>query len=121
MRAPEIPLPEAVEAHRRTHVPYASWCAECVAGRGSDNPHRRLYGELAAPPVVACDNNVLSVAGGGDNSNIVTSIVMVDCETTYATASVVPYIGPETFPVRFGLLFLQDLGYPRMVLKTDGA
>ena len=34
MRAPELPRSEAVEAHRRTHVPYAAWCDERVAGRG---------------------------------------------------------------------------------------
>ena len=34
MRAPELPTSEAVETHRRTHVPYAAWCGECVAGGG---------------------------------------------------------------------------------------
>ena len=45
---------------------------------------------------------------------------MVVCETTYATATVVPNKGPDAFSVRFGVQFLQEFGYPRKVLKIDG-
>ena len=45
---------------------------------------------------------------------------MADCETTYATASVVPNKGPDALPVKSGVLFLQALGYHGMVLMTCG-
>ena len=119
MRAPELPLPEAAEAHRRTHVPYAAWCEECVAGRGWEPPPQTLSG--------ACGD-----ASGGMRFPFLLrrwrrrqieycpSLVMADCETTYATASVVPNEGQYLVSVGFGVLFLQELGHPRMVLMTDG-
>ena len=94
--------------------------ARNVSLEGSDNPHRRLCRERAATPYVSCDYQ-FSVAGddGGDNSNLVTSTVMTDIETTYATVAVVPNKGPDTFPSIFGIQFMQELGCPIMVLKTD--
>ena len=33
------PSRDAVEQHRVTHLPYRSWCKQCVMGRGIGKPH----------------------------------------------------------------------------------
>ena len=38
---PGEPTATEVENHRATHVPYRSWCEDCVFGKGVDTPHRR--------------------------------------------------------------------------------
>ena len=34
------PTAEEMETHRATHLPYRSWCEDCVMGRGSGERHR---------------------------------------------------------------------------------
>ena len=58
---PGAPTAEEVESHRTTHLPYRSWCEDCVMGRGSGEQHRS--GPASRIPVVACD--YLIVTGRG--------------------------------------------------------
>ena len=41
--ARDIHKPSAADIalHRITHMPYRPWCADCVAGKGCEQPHRR--------------------------------------------------------------------------------
>ena len=39
-RAPREPSEEERRQHEATHLPYRSWCAHCVKGRGRNTPHR---------------------------------------------------------------------------------
>ena len=41
MRKPEIKAPtrEEVRRHNVSHLPFRSWCPQCVAGRGKHYPH----------------------------------------------------------------------------------
>ena len=34
------------EEHELTHLPYRSWCAHCVRGRGRNMPHKHLSGNV---------------------------------------------------------------------------
>ena len=34
MPTPIMPSPSDVEKHREDHIPYASWCDQCVEGKG---------------------------------------------------------------------------------------
>ena len=34
------PSSQEVQEHMKTHIPYPSWCAHCVRGRGRNDPHR---------------------------------------------------------------------------------
>ena len=40
---PEVQVPSLEEwrQHRFTHLPYRSWCPDCVAGKAVDDAHRR--------------------------------------------------------------------------------
>ena len=45
---PGEPTASQVEDHRANgHIPYRSWCRECVAGRGAGEQHRRRIGDRA--------------------------------------------------------------------------
>ena len=50
---PGAPTAEEVEHHRATHLPFRSWCEDCVMGRGSGKQHRS--GPAGSVPVIACD------------------------------------------------------------------
>lgn len=47
-----LPTEQEVEEHNLTHLPYRSWCAHCVRGRGEANPHRRIQRDEVAIPEV---------------------------------------------------------------------
>ena len=34
------PSSQEVQEHMKTHIPCRSWCAHCVRGRGTNDPHR---------------------------------------------------------------------------------
>ena len=39
--------------HEATHLPFRSWCAECVARRRDNPPHHRvLQDEIAVPEIL---------------------------------------------------------------------
>jgi hypothetical protein len=43
---PGEPTPSQIEDHRAFgHIPYRSWCAECVKGRSTGEQHRHRKGE----------------------------------------------------------------------------
>ena len=45
---PGEPTTSQVEDHRAAgHIPYRSWCRECVEGRGTGEQHRKRTGERA--------------------------------------------------------------------------
>ena len=44
MRAPRVPTPKEVEAHEATHIPHEEWCEACMAGRGTNKPHKSVGG-----------------------------------------------------------------------------
>ena len=50
MRDPSVPTAAERAAHEATHLPFRSWCAECVAGRRDNTPHRQIQQEENAVP-----------------------------------------------------------------------
>ena len=51
--ATDVPNPTAdqVEKHNVTHLPYRSWCKQCVMGRGVGRPHSNSSSESSIPIV----------------------------------------------------------------------
>ncbi len=39
-RKPRDPLPEELDRHWRSHLPYRAWCTVCVKARGREDQHR---------------------------------------------------------------------------------
>ena len=43
--APPQPTPEMLASHNVSHIPFRSWCAHCVRGRGKSFYHRKVSHE----------------------------------------------------------------------------
>jgi hypothetical protein len=54
IKAPPMPTQEEIDLHRVTHLPYRSWCAECVEAFAREWAHRQK--DVARTiPLVSCD------------------------------------------------------------------
>ena len=52
---PRAPTKAEREAHEPTHLPFRSWCAECIAGRRDNPPHTTRPEEERTVPEVSLD------------------------------------------------------------------
>ena len=119
---PEMPSREAVESHQLTHIPFAPWCRSCIFGRGGEAPHLRHVGgeeAAAATPVVSLDCFFLGLSDG-TGEGTTPALVLCEGNTTYGLGLMVPRKGLVPYAVRGVCVFLQELGYTRMILKSDG-
>ena len=117
---PEAPSREAVESHMLTHIPFAPWCRACISGRGREAPHFRQGGEeTVATPVISLDYFFLGLTDSSGDGTTPT-LALCDGNTTCSLGLMVPRRGPVPYAVRGVCVFLQELGYTRMVLKSDG-
>ena len=48
------PTADQVERHRVSHLPYRSWCKQCVMGRGVGRPHATTT-QTSSVPIVGMD------------------------------------------------------------------
>ena len=137
---PELPSDEAVRRHNLTHTPYADWCRYCVIGRGQESHHRRSQNEIDdATPVLAMDYCFLgteeaavaassssaaaastAVGTASTTSEVATSLVIRDSLSSYCGASLVRTKGPVPYAVAFLSTYMDEIGYPRIQLQTDG-
>ena len=46
--SPPIVSRKEREEHELTHLPYRSWCPQCVRARGRNQPHSKLKGQHGA-------------------------------------------------------------------------
>ena len=86
-----VPTMEEWKAHRLTHLPYRSWCPECVAGKGTDDAHRRRHGvESTQSPEFHLDYVFVRNVAGGDHAKV---LVGKERKTQCFIAHVVPSKG----------------------------
>ena len=52
---PDMPTQAEIDRHRIDHVPYRSWCPECVEAFGRERAHRRTDSEHRSIPLFSCD------------------------------------------------------------------
>ena len=73
LRDPGAPTAAERAAHEATHLPFRSWCAECMAGRRDNLPHRRIDHENNAVPEVLMDYCFVRREG---ETNVVTILII---------------------------------------------
>ena len=56
--APVLPTDKEREVHQVTHATFRSWCEECVAGRATEDSHKRSATQPLVP-LVAMDYGFL--------------------------------------------------------------
>ena len=54
-KSPEMPTMSQMQAHRETHLPYRSWCPECVEGFGREAPHTSKDQRGRTIPLISLD------------------------------------------------------------------
>ena len=48
VKKPEEPSDEEIREHSTTHIPFRSWCEECVKGKAKEDAHKRRAEEESA-------------------------------------------------------------------------
>ena len=112
---PKTPPLAERERHEITHIPYASWCAHCTAGKGKDNSHRTLplktdSFSLDQVPVVQMD--YWFAASQHEPSNVSSILTVCDVNTGYTECCQLPK-GNNAGCVAFVNRTLRTLGYTR--------
>ena len=122
------PTPEERSAHEVSHLPYRSWCAHCVAGRGRALSHPRAPGLLDPQGLMVVDMDYgflrrrlegASSASADAESRLTPVLVMRDRATNFPFYIMTETKGPNPFAVEEAAGFLRFLGYPRFALKSD--
>ena len=103
-----VPTEEERRKHCVCHLPYASWCGDCVSGRGKDDPHKQIQ-VWSGPPLVEVDYSFLKT---GLPDDVIKAILLALLRPeAYSFASVVTAKGREDQVVIAALLrWLQEAG-----------
>ena len=113
------PSKQAVDNHRLTHLPYESWCPDCVMGRGLGARHvnstdRR---EELRTPTIAADYCFM---GDDQEEQKLTILVARDSKTGSACSTVVENEGGScAWGVKRVTNFVDGLGYGKVMFKSD--
>ena len=126
---PGKPTKKEIEEHAVTHLPFRSWCPQCVMGKAKDDPHRKVEQEVkeAGMPIVSIDYMYLGKRGESESkeeyeskSSAVPTIVM-RCHRTKSTfAHVCKNKGAsDTWIVKRLAKDIDSLGYGALILRSD--
>ncbi len=125
--APRRPDDEAVQQHKLTHLPYASWCRVCVEARGCENPRKRKQEEeLEAAPVVETDygfatTGEVTASSSQSSSPASPVLVAVNSHNGYGYASLSRAKGRSDKSAIKGMLgYFQEAGMSSTIrLRSD--
>ena len=104
--------------HELTHLPYRSWCAHCVRGKGKALDHKKQERkhDMKEVHVDYC------FMGSADDEKTRCIVVAKELDSKYLMSSVVPVKGGDhEFPARRLCAFLRELGleHQDLTLKSD--
>jgi hypothetical protein len=118
-RDPGAPTQAQRDAHSATHLPFRSWCDECVQGRRDAPPHFRTKRGPGEVPEVAFDYAYIR---RDDEEATVTVLVMRDRDSKALRAWVLERKGVDMqATVDRAVSGIRELGYRgRVLIRTDG-
>jgi hypothetical protein len=118
-RDPGAPTQAERDAHAATHLPFRSWCDECVQGRRDAPPHCRTKRGPGDVPEVAFDYAFIR---RDDEEEVVTILVMRDRDSKALRGWVLERKGADMDEnVDRAVAGIRDLGYRgRVLIRTDG-
>ena len=115
-RAPDEPTAEERAEHEILHVPYRSWCHECVSAAGKASPHKKQEEEEKAVP---CHHLDYWFMRDGPGQESVPVVVMKDSSTKTFSAHVCQQKGNVEWVAERICQDLDNIGHPRVSLKSD--
>ncbi len=117
-RDPGAPTQAERDAHATTHLPFRSWCDECVQGRKDAPPHCRTKRGPGEVPEVSFDYGFIR----RDNEELVAVLlVMRDRDTKCIRAWMLEHKGADlAATVNRAVAGVHELGYRgRVLIRTD--
>ena len=122
---PREPTNTEKEVHELTHLPSQPWCEQCIRGRGTENPHKRVTFERVEStlPAIAFDFCFIKTSGivpGVTADEGATCLVLLDVDTGYMKA--VPAAGKTVtdYLIEGGRRFIEQFFRRRVRLRCDG-
>ncbi len=140
---PFMPSATEVENHRVTHMPYRSWCRECVEGRALGERRQPRTTHESKIPVIGMDYFFMIAKGlltrselsdypqtaDGDSAlmtartkgELVKCLILRDSHTKCVFAHVVPVKGidEDAHVVQLVVADVRWLGHTRLIVKAD--
>ena len=129
IKAPQMPTQEEVDLHRISHLPYRSWCPECVEAFAREWAHKDRE-TTRSIPLVSCDYMYATKNGifarneleSEDERNAATKVLVMYCSATQTPfADGVPQKGVDSAGyavdcIRKNVLWL---GHSKVTLRSD--
>ena len=140
---PFMPSAAEVEEHRLTHMPYRSWCRECVEGKAIGEHRQPRSAHESRIPVIGMDYFFMTTDGlemrdslqdypqtdeGNErlltarkNGEIVKCLIIRDSHSKCLFAHVVPVKGidEDQLVVQMAVADIRWLGHTKLILKAD--
>ena len=122
---PREPTITEKEVHELTHLPPQPWCEQCVRGRGTENPHKRVTFERAESKVhvIAFDFCFIKTSGivpGVTEDEGATCLVLLDVDTGYMKAVSAAGKTVTDYLIEGGRRFVEQIFRRRVRLRCDG-
>ena len=110
------PIASEIEQHRRTHLPYRSWCPICVASRGKDFPHRLVDRTEDGTGIVGMDYFFL----GDEDGTTYPAIAGRESISKTVIGIMVPEKGADQEWAAAELAKeIDQMGYKRLIVRCD--
>ena len=111
LRSPTSPTAEEIEEHEAIgHAIHRAWCGHCIRARGLRKQHK------ATP---SRDDRGLPRGEGRGAEGELPNLQVKDESAGMLWASTIPAKGADGFAMNFVLSCLDEMGYKRIVLKSD--
>ena len=120
LTSPITPTQKEIDEHYINHLPYRSWCPCCVMGRANEDPHRKVNEESKQSqiPTIGID---FGFAGEEEEIDDKINILVVkDHKTRAIFAHACESKSPDDEMVTQVCEDIEQLGYSRIAVKTDG-
>ena len=111
--APVLPTDKEREEHEGTHTTFRSCCEACVAGRATEDSHKRSATEPSVP-LVTMDYGFL-----GRDVDLAMILVLIQRPHGAVGAPQVRRTSPEPYAIDFALAYPDTWGLREVLLKAD--
>ena len=128
LKAPTAPTQKEIDRHRLTHLPYRSWCPECVEAFAREWAHK-AHGDTRAIPLISCDYMYVTKNGifarselSEEEREAAARVLVMYCgETQTPFADGVPQKGvdPNGYVIECILQNVLWLGHSKVTIRAD--
>ena len=126
---PDLPTPAALEEHRVTHLPYRSWCDDCVEAMAREFGHKTAEQSGRRIPIIGFEYLAMSRRGfferSGfepiDGESVAKVLAIKDSMSNELMAHMVPQKGLDErrFVIDMVLDEIEWMGYSKAIPKSD--